>query len=103
MVLQEQAHAQPGGVNDIAWPDGVCYKNRTIEVRGIPRSEGVAEPEGDFLQRRRGRISRQRPVGDAVQDADVVDAGDMVRVSMGEQYSVHPGDATVQQLAPHLR
>ena len=69
---------------------------------GIPRRERIAEAPRDLVQRLLRGEGLQRPVGDAVEDPDVVDAGDMVRMRVREQHRVDPGNATVEQLGSHI-
>ena len=49
-----------------------------------------------------GGKGRQRPVCDPVQDADIIQAGDVVGMSVGIQDGVYARNTTVQQLGSHI-
>ena len=73
------------------------------KIRWLPRTEGVGEAAGHLVQSGAGGEGVQRPVHLAIEDANFVDAGDVVGVRVGVDHGVDAGDPASEKLGPQVR
>src|SRR4051812_7852612 len=104
MTLAERPHSREiEQVVFLSRRDRMFYQHRTIEARRVPGAKGIAEAGLQLRQRVCHRIGSQRTIDDAIQDANVVEPGDMVGMRMRIEDSVDTGDPAGQQLSSQIR
>ncbi len=98
MVLNKRAHRQPGSGEIHARDNDLRHERRTKKSRRFPGFEGVVEAPLQLGERRLGGQSWQRPAKLAVENAHIVQPGNVVGMGMGENDRINASDGTGQHL-----
>ena len=102
MVLVEQPDGHSGGYDVLSGLHRPRLQHRAKEAGRLPWPERIGKAGADLFQRVRGGKRFQRTVDDAVQDADVIEPGDVIGMRVGVQDRVESPDAAGQELEAHV-